>query len=61
MSRDIQDRLALFGSTAEVHRIALNFDQVEELHSAAQPGQGHRLALRGLSGLARGRELRHQK
>ena len=29
MTRDIQDRLELFGSTAVIHRIALNFDQVE--------------------------------
>ena len=31
MSRDIQDRLHLFGSTVHVQRIALNFDQVDNL------------------------------
>ena len=31
MTRDIQDRLALFGSDAEVKRIALNMNQVEQL------------------------------
>jgi len=31
MSRDIQDRLNLFGSTVSVRRIALNFDQIENL------------------------------
>jgi len=31
MTRDIQDRLNLFGSTVHIQRIALNFDQVDNL------------------------------
>ncbi len=30
MTRDIEDRLRMFGSTCEVRRLALNMDQVEE-------------------------------
>lgn len=37
ISRDIQERLALFRSTAQVDRIALNMDQVEELNPPPSP------------------------
>ena len=37
MSRDIEDRLGLFGANVEVHRIALNFDQVEEYSPPPNP------------------------
>lgn len=39
MSRDVQDRLELFGSSAEIHRIALNFDQVEEYNPPPNPAK----------------------
>jgi len=39
MTRDIQDRLRLFGSTATIHRIALNFDQVEEYNPPPNPAK----------------------
>ncbi len=39
MSRDIQDRLRLFGSKAEVVRIALNFEQIEELNPPPSPAK----------------------
>lgn len=37
MSRDIQNRLNMFGSNAEVVRIALNMDQVEEYNPPPSP------------------------
>lgn len=37
MTRDIQDRLALFGARTEVRRIALNYDQVEEYNPPPNP------------------------
>jgi len=39
MTRDIQDRLELFGSTAVIHRIALNFDQVENYSPPPNPAK----------------------
>ncbi len=39
MTRDIQDRLDLFGSTATIHRIALNFDQVETYNPPPNPAK----------------------
>jgi hypothetical protein len=39
MSRDIQDRLALFGTDAEVIRIALNMDQVEQYDPPPSPAK----------------------
>jgi len=39
MTRDIQDRLELFGSTAVIHRIALNFDQVENYNPPPNPAK----------------------
>ena len=39
MTRDIQDRLQLFGSTAVIHRIALNFDQVENYNPPPNPAK----------------------
>jgi hypothetical protein len=39
MSRDIQDRLAVFGCAAEVCRIALNMDQVEQYNPPPNPAK----------------------
>jgi hypothetical protein len=39
MTRDIRDRLALFGSSVEVHRIALNMDQIEALNPPPSPAK----------------------
>ena len=39
MSRDIQDRLAMFRSSAKVHRIALNMDQVEQYDPPPSPAK----------------------
>jgi hypothetical protein len=39
MSRDIQDRLELFGSTATIERIALTFDQVHEYDPPPNPAK----------------------
>jgi len=39
MTRDIQDRLKLFGSTAMIHRIALNFDQIQEHNPPPNPAK----------------------
>ena len=37
MSRDIQERLEMFGADVEVQRIALNFDQIEEFSPPPNP------------------------
>jgi hypothetical protein len=39
MSRDIQDRLALFGATTEVIRIALTMDQVDQYQPPPNPAK----------------------
>lgn len=39
MTRDIQDRLAMFGSSVEVKRIALNMKQVEEYQPPPNPAK----------------------
>ena len=39
MTRDIQDRLELFGSTAVIHRIALGLRSDRTIQSAAEPGE----------------------
>ena len=39
MTRDIQDRLRMFGSSVEVIRIALNMDQVEEYGPPPNPAK----------------------
>jgi len=39
MSKDIQSRLKLFGANTEVHRIALNMDQIEELNPPPNPAK----------------------
>jgi hypothetical protein len=39
MTRDIRERLALFGADTEVHRIALNMDQVEEHQPPPNPAK----------------------
>jgi hypothetical protein len=39
MTRDIQERLALFGSTATVRRIALNMAQVEQYDPPPNPAK----------------------
>ena len=39
MTRDIEDRLALFGSTVKVKRIALNMDQVEDYSPPPNPAK----------------------
>jgi hypothetical protein len=39
MTRDIQDRLRLFGSRAEVHRIALTMEQVEQYDPPPNPAK----------------------
>ena len=39
MTRDIQERLAMFGSSASVLRMALNFDQVEQYSPPPNPAK----------------------
>ena len=40
MTRDVRERLALFaGEPIEIHRLALNYDQVEELHHPENPAK----------------------
>lgn len=39
MTRDIQDRMGVFGADVEVRRIALNFDQVEQYSPPANPAK----------------------
>jgi len=39
MTRDIQDRLQLFGSTAVIHRIALVYDQIEQYSPPPNPAK----------------------
>lgn len=39
MTRDIQDRLRLFGSMADVRRIALNMDQIDEYNPPPNPAK----------------------
>ncbi len=39
MSRDIEERLKLFGAEVEFHRIALNMDQVEEYSPPPNPAK----------------------
>ncbi len=39
MSRDIQDRLNIFGCTAQVKRIALNMDQVDKYSPPPNPAK----------------------
>jgi hypothetical protein len=39
MTRDIADRLAMFGSKAEVKRVALNMDQVEQYQPPPNPAK----------------------
>lgn len=39
MTRDIQDRLNMFGSTVRVNRIALNMDQVDEYNPPSNPAK----------------------
>lgn len=39
MTRDIGDRLALFGATVDVRRIALNMDQIEEHQPPPNPAK----------------------
>lgn len=39
MTRDIQDRLRLFGSSADVHRIALTMEQVEQYDPPPNPAK----------------------
>jgi hypothetical protein len=39
MSRDIQDRLEMFGSSATIKRIALTFDQVHEYEPPPNPAK----------------------
>lgn len=39
MTRDIQDRLAMFGSEVEVRRIALNMEQVEKYQPPPNPAK----------------------
>jgi hypothetical protein len=39
MSRDIQDRLGIFGVSMEVNRIALNMDQVNEYNPPPNPAK----------------------
>jgi len=39
MTRDIQDRLELFGSTAVIHRIALVYDQIEQYTPPPNPAK----------------------
>ncbi len=37
MTRDIEDRLRVFGSSVDVHRLALNMDQVEQYQPPPNP------------------------
>lgn len=37
MTRDIEDRLRIFGSSVDVHRLALNMDQVEQYQPPPNP------------------------
>lgn len=39
MTRDIRDRLALFGASTHVRRIALNFDQIEQYGPPPNPAK----------------------
>lgn len=39
MTRDIKDRLALFGANTQVNRIALNFDQIEQYDPPPNPAK----------------------
>lgn len=39
MTRDIEDRLSLFGSECEVRRIALNMDQINEFNPPPNPAK----------------------
>jgi hypothetical protein len=39
MSRDIQDRFRIFGCEADVHRIALNMDQVQQYNPPPNPAK----------------------
>jgi len=39
MTRDIQDRLELFGSAAIIHRIALTWEQIEEYNPSPNPAK----------------------
>ena len=39
MTRDIQERLELFGSTAVIHRIALVYDQIEQYNPPPNPAK----------------------
>lgn len=39
MSRDLQDRVRMFGANIEIKRIALNIEQVEELDLPANPAK----------------------
>lgn len=39
MSRDIQDRLAMFGAGTNVHRIALNMNQVDQYNPPPNPAK----------------------
>jgi hypothetical protein len=39
MSRDIQDRLEMFGSSAVIRRIALNYDQIENYNPPPNPAK----------------------
>lgn len=39
MTRDIEDRLAMFGSRVDVRRIALNMDQIEEHNPPPNPAK----------------------
>lgn len=39
MTRDIKDRLALFEADVDVHRIALNMDQIDELNPPPNPAK----------------------
>jgi hypothetical protein len=39
MTRDIQDRLALFGAQTTIQRVALNFDQIEQYNPPPNPAK----------------------
>jgi len=39
MTRDIQERLEMFGSTAVIHRIALVYDQIEQYNPPPNPAK----------------------
>ena len=55
MTRDIRDRLEIFGCAAVVNRIALNMDQVEAYQPAAELREGHRLPVHRVPGRVRRR------